>query len=88
MDLRKLYGIDPVLPASGSSEDADKAAEQYAHMPMDLLEKLIKKRNKEMQKAAGDLEFEKAAQIRDELKGARAAMLLRSNPPAGGDPQA
>ena len=88
MDLRKLYGIDPVLPASGSSEDGDKAAEQYAHMPMDLLEKLIKKRNKEMQKAAGDLEFEKAAHIRDELKGARAALLLRSNPPSSGDPQA
>ncbi len=73
-DLRKLYGfssadediLDKKTLASLSSVGARSAKE---------LDELIKKRSKEMKKYAAGLEFEKAAELRDEISKLRDLML-------------
>jgi excinuclease ABC subunit B len=42
--------------------------DELPDVPLDMIPKLIEKLTKEMFKAAGDLEFEKAAEIRDRIK--------------------
>ena len=71
-DLREIYGID--------REDPSESTHKYSSLKeigvssVEELDKLIRKKTKEMKKLAGDLEFEKAAQLRDEISGLKDLM--------------
>lgn len=65
-DLRKIYGI-----AEGQMEVKETDLEKLKNMGIESKEQLdglIRKKTKKMQKAAGELDFEKAAALRDEIK--------------------
>ncbi len=66
-DLRFIFGLSP-------KEELPESFANNLHTLGDL-NKTIKEKTKEMKKAAGLLEFEKAAQIRDELKELKELML-------------
>ncbi len=72
--LREIYGL--------SSDDhhrpkvaADKLLSEYKVKSVKELEKLIQRKQKEMQKAAAELEFEKAAEIRDTVAALKDTLL-------------
>ncbi|MCX6130692.1 MAG: excinuclease ABC subunit UvrB [Proteobacteria bacterium] len=72
--LREIYGL--------SSDDhhrpkttADSLLSEHSIKSIHELEKLIKRKQKEMQKAAAELEFEKAAEIRDVVAALKDALL-------------
>jgi excinuclease ABC subunit B len=72
-NLRKIYGIEDPEEATSknkSSTFADFGVKNAAEM-----EKMIAKKQKEMKKYAAELEFEKAAALRDELGIMRDALL-------------
>lgn len=65
-NLRSIYGI-----ADDQNDELASAAEKLKAMGVsgiDGIEKAIKGKTKLMHKAAGDLDFERAAQLRDEIK--------------------
>ncbi len=66
-DLRKVYGL-----ASESddleSPDVKKALALLAKHDVATVEKTIREKSKQMQKFAADLEFEKAAELRDDIR--------------------
>ena len=79
-DLREVYGLvkaqndpEPLIP--NNSGFLDKLEEWGIKTPAQL-EKRIKRKTKEMQKFSGKLQFEKAAQVRDEIKELRAVLLI------------
>lgn len=72
--LREIYGL--------SSDDGhkpktavDELLSENSVKNIAQLEKLIKKKTKEMQKFAAELDFERAAEIRDTIAGLKDAML-------------
>ncbi|MBC7531542.1 MAG: excinuclease ABC subunit UvrB [Oligoflexus sp.] len=72
--LREIYGL--------SSDDGhkpkaiiDDLLSEHQVKSMAQLEKLIKKKSKEMQKYAADLDFEKAAEVRDVVAALKDTML-------------
>ena len=72
--LREIYGL--------SSDDGHKPnalvedlLSEHAIKNISQLEKLIKKKSKEMQKHAADLDFERAAELRDTIAALKDAML-------------
>ena len=74
-DLRKIYGIEPedsALMAEGKQLDSLEAA---GVKNVEELDKLIRKKTKEMKKLAGDLDFETAAAVRDEIQGLKQLLL-------------
>ncbi|MFK7827546.1 MAG: excinuclease ABC subunit UvrB [Oligoflexales bacterium] len=80
-DLRAVYGLVKKEKQSDSSQSLDdfnpsKKMESWNVSTPKQLESLIRKKTKEMHKASGLLEFEKAALLRDELKEMSAVMLL------------
>lgn len=85
MDLRRLYGLEPA-DNLGVLDSSPEALSRFAGMSIPELEKNIKKKTKDMHKAAGDLEFEKAASIRDDLKALKEAFLARSSKGESEDP--
>ena len=73
--LREIYGL--------SSDDhhrpkvaADKLLSEHKVKSVKELEKLIMRKQKEMQKAAAELEFEKAAELRDTVAALKDALLV------------
>lgn len=73
-DLRVIYGLqkeDPPLVGSAAKQRMNEV--QYKNVQQ--LEKDITKKTKEMRKAAADLDFEKAAGIRDEVAHLRNLLL-------------
>ena len=72
IDLRKLYGLDP-------EPEVDSAAiaklSEAGVENVEALEKLIADKQKEMKKYAAALEFEKAADLRDEISRLRTALM-------------
>ncbi len=80
-DIRTIYGLGEESAAEGAgkggifSEGLLSAMDQLKKKDVDSLDKLIRKKTKEMQKAAGELEFEKAALIRDEIAKLRELLM-------------
>ena len=82
MDYNKKHGIVPttiqksvrdVLEATKVAEEEDKyyTGKKAAQMSEQELEKLIAKLQKEMKQAAADLQFERAAELRDKIESLR-----------------
>lgn len=65
--LRELYGITSPEAPNAKAEDVASLKKRYAIKSARDIEKLITQKSKQMQKAAGALEFEKAAELRDEV---------------------
>ena len=87
-DLRTIYGIaadeGQVLDKKTMASLSDAGIKSVKE-----LEEAIKKKSKEMKKAASELEFEKAAELRDELTTLRDLMLRFGDAAAAsGDPGA
>ncbi len=72
IDLRKLYGLDPEpeVEASAIAKLSEAGVEN-----VEALEKLIADKQKEMKKYAAALEFEKAAELRDEISRLKTALM-------------
>ncbi|WP_024833645.1 excinuclease ABC subunit UvrB [Ruminiclostridium josui] len=82
MDYNKKHGIVPttiqksvrdVIEATKVAEEEDKyyAGKKEPQMSEKELEKLIAKLQKEMKQAAADLQFERAAELRDKIESLR-----------------
>jgi excinuclease ABC subunit B len=65
-DLRKFYGIKSPARGIAGKEPAD-ILKKFKVKSAAELDKLIRKKTGQMQKAAGRLEFEEAARLRDEV---------------------
>jgi excinuclease ABC subunit B len=65
-DLRQFYGIDPTPQGLVGKEIPEVLEKLKIHNAADV-EKVIRKKTKQMQKAAGRLAFEDAARLRDEV---------------------
>lgn len=74
-DMRKIYGMESDDSLTGPSA-AEKARALKAEDPKKL-DALIRKKDKEMRKAASELEFEKAAQLRDEIRELKELLFAR-----------
>lgn len=79
MEYNKRHGIIPrsvqkgvrdVIEATKTAEDGEKYTVQNANVILsaDEIQKLIARLTREMKAAAADLQFEKAAEIRDRIK--------------------
>jgi excinuclease ABC subunit B len=75
MRLRQLADVEQVYETGGRPIAAGK-------LPKDELMRLIKDLESQMKKAAKDLEFEKAAALRDEVVELRGLMVLQDGPSA------
>ena len=76
-DLRKVYG----LASDGDDFDSPamkKAISQLAKRDVATVEKTVRERTKEMQKFAAELDFEKAAEARDEIRSLKDLLLKYS----------
>jgi len=71
-DIRKLYGIEDEIEDSKSLQLF--SLESLGIKTVKDLDKLIKKKAKEMEKKAGELEFEDAANLRDEIASMKQLM--------------
>jgi excinuclease ABC subunit B len=67
-DLRKIYGIEPEDALDEQRAAKLDSLEAAGVRDVGELDKLIRKKTKEMKKLAGDLEFERAAALRDEVQ--------------------
>jgi excinuclease ABC subunit B len=67
-DLRKIYGIEPEDALDEQRAAKLDSLEAAGVRNIDELDKLIRKKTKEMKNLAGDLEFERAAALRDEIQ--------------------
>lgn len=65
-DLRRFYGIEPTPQGLVGKEVPEVLKKLKIHHASDV-EKVIRKKSTQMQKAAGRLEFEEAARLRDEI---------------------
>ncbi|MFK7873552.1 MAG: excinuclease ABC subunit UvrB [Oligoflexales bacterium] len=70
-DLRAIYGIQ--------NEENEKKNDTQKHslLSIEQIEKITRTKTKAMHKAAGSLDFEKAAEIRDEIKSLKEELLIR-----------
>jgi excinuclease ABC subunit B len=77
-DLRKVYGL-----ATESDElespDIKKALALLAKHDIATVEKTIREKTKTMQKAAAELDFEKAAELRDEIRSLKELLLKHAS---------
>jgi excinuclease ABC subunit B len=79
LSLKEIYGfIDP----DESQDDQDFAAlkilkEENLDAKFENIDKLIRKKTKQMQKAATKLDFEIAAELRNEIKSLRDFLLKK-----------
>lgn len=73
-DLRKIYGIvdDDITVADAI---AARNLEEAGVKSVQELDKLIKKLQKDMKKAAAELEFERAAELRDQLNELKSLLM-------------
>lgn len=73
-DLRKVYGLTTESD-DFESPDIKKAMALLKKHDVASVEKTIREKTKEMQKHAADLDFEKAAELRDEIRCLKELML-------------
>ena len=74
--LREIYGLTkPEDTDVSPPQVASKVLEHFNINSTKDLDQLIQKKTKQMKKAAGELEFEKAAALRDEIQQLKSAML-------------
>ncbi|MEI6399763.1 MAG: UvrB/UvrC motif-containing protein, partial [Pseudomonadota bacterium] len=86
-DLRKVYGL-ATESDDLESPDIKKALAMLAKHDVATVEKTIRDKSKDMQKAASDLDFEKAAELRDEIRSLKDLLLKHvstDQPPAEGE---
>lgn len=74
-DLRKIYGIEPEDNSDKDSKKQLNSLESAGVRSVAELDQLIRKKTKEMKKLAGELEFEKAADMRDEIQSLKELLL-------------
>lgn len=68
-DILELIRPDPATPkARGRGRREQRLVEDLSDMPRDDLHRLIRTLEEEMAEAAGDLRFEYAARLRDEIR--------------------
>ncbi len=68
--IKEIYDITERLSGQMVSEESgsyDGKSEQLVHIPKDALQKLIEETNQKMQNAAKELDFERAAVLRDQI---------------------
>ncbi len=78
--LREIYGLNDENVARQISTAAD-VMKKYKIKTEKELDKLIRRKTKQMQKAAGELQFEEAAELRDEVNTLRDVLLKWGNEP-------
>jgi len=86
-DLRKVYGL-ATESDDLESPDIKKALAMLAKHDVATVEKTIRDKTKDMQKAASDLDFEKAAELRDEIRSLKDLLLKHvstDQPPLEGE---
>lgn len=86
-DLRKVYGL-ATESDDFESPDIKKALAMLAKHDVATVEKTIRDKTKEMQKAASDLDFERAAELRDEIRSLKELLIRHvamDQPPAEGE---
>lgn len=66
LEYNEKHGINPLGILKNIRESANKAPKE--EIDIEKLTKTLENKRKEMFKAAGDLDFEKAAKLRDEIK--------------------
>lgn len=74
-DLRKIYGLETDEAATKEGSKRLTSLEAAGVRNIAELDQLIRKKTKEMKKLAGELEFEKAAEMRDEIQDLKQLML-------------
>jgi excinuclease ABC subunit B len=77
-DLRKVYGLASETDDLESPE-VKKALALLAKHDVDTVEKTIREKSKAMQKAAAELDFEKAAELRDEIRSLKELLLKHAS---------
>jgi excinuclease ABC subunit B len=77
-DLRKVYGLATETDDLESPE-IKKALALLAKHDVETVEKTIREKSKAMQKAAAELDFEKAAELRDEIRSLKDLLLKHAN---------
>jgi excinuclease ABC subunit B len=75
-DIREIYGLKKL--------EIPLLAEGAGTLDQKGLEKQIRQKSEQMKKAAGELEFEKAAGLRDEIRNLRDALLALAQDPREG----
>jgi excinuclease ABC subunit B len=74
-DIRKIYGLDD----QNSQTSSDKPKAQTTRRSLTQIEKDIKSKEKEMHAAAGKLDFEQAAKLRDEVRDLRGLLMAMND---------
>jgi len=76
--LRTIYGLTKEKDDSVTEPEAQaqKILSRHKIKSSDDLSRTIKKKTREMHRLAGKLEFEKAAEIRDELRNLEAMFIV------------
>jgi len=77
-DLRKVYGL-ATESDDLESPDIKKALALLAKHDIATVEKTIREKTKSMQKAAAELDFEKAAELRDEIRSLKELLLKHAS---------
>ncbi len=77
-DLRKVYGLATETDDLESPE-IKKALALLAKHDVATVEKTIREKSKSMQKAAAELDFEKAAELRDEIRSLKDLLLKHAS---------
>jgi excinuclease ABC subunit B len=77
-DLRKVYGLASETDDL-ESPDVKKALALLAKHDVETVEKTIRDKSKAMQKAAAELDFEKAAELRDEIRSLKELLLKHAS---------
>lgn len=73
--LRQIYGLANDEESATNVDNADQLLKKYEIRTASQLDSLIRRKAKAMQKAAGKLEFEQAAELRDEVNQLKALMI-------------
>ncbi len=74
--LREIYGLTEEADANRRQLNIDKITKEHGIKTTQALEKLIVQKTKEMKKYAAELEFEKAAELRDMIASLKDRLLV------------
>lgn len=77
--LRELYGLTEEEEVDRASDRARKLLEKTGARTPAQLEKLIRKKSREMKKAAADLDFEAAAELRDTIAAMKELLMVHGD---------
>ena len=83
-DLRKVYGLTTESD-DFESPDVKKALALLEKHDLATVEKTVRAKTKEMQKFAADLDFEKAAELRDEIRSLKDLILKHASSDSSDD---